>query len=312
MKVRFSSLSAARETAGFDTFIRSARPLTVWPPELHSSNMAICRQVRSEPERTKPRIVASKSTNTAVVPENLFTFRSIAGYNVKSQCQKENRDTGGPVSLGKFLRGRKRNSPMIARFHPDRFVGYESSKSYRQRCENGFWQKYIGTGSVLDIGYRGGRDDALPICDGAIGLELGAWGYDGFNLPYADEFFGAVHASHVLEHVPGRLPTLREWWRVVREEGHLLLFVPHAYLYERRLTVPPSRWSPEHLRSYTPAGLLADIEAALSPNSYRVRHLADNDTDYRYELPIDVHPQGCLEIECVLQKITLPDWTIEA
>ena len=91
----------------------------------------------------------------------------------------------------------------------------------------------------------------------------------------------------------------------------MLLFVPHAYLYERRVTVPPSRWSPEHLRSYSPATLLAQVESALQPNTYRVRHLADNDTNYDYSLPLTVHPRGCLEIELVLQKIQPPDWSVE-
>ena len=104
---------------------------------------------------------------------------------------------------------------------------------------------------------------------------------------------------------------LREWFRVLRIGGFLVLMVPSAYLYERRLTVPPSRWSGEHLRSYTPATLLAAVERALEPNTYRVRHLADNDVGYRYDLPTTVHPEGALEIEAVIQRIRPPEWKIE-
>lgn len=98
---------------------------------------------------------------------------------------------------------------------------------------------------------------------------------------------------------------------MLRVGGHLVLMVPHAFLYERRLTVPPSRWSPEHLRSYSPATLLAEIEWALVPNTYRVRHLEDEDTGYDYGLPATVHPTGCLEIECCIQKIAPPKWSVE-
>lgn len=212
-----------------------------------------------------------------------------------------------------------------------RYVGYESSKAYNRRIVDGFWNRFIRGDAVLDIGYRGGRPDAFPICENAIGIELdhpyiGAYGryswnevtrngekcsYDGLHLPFDDASQDAVHNSHVLEHVADDAASLREWWRVLRVGGHLLTFVPHAFLYERRLTVPPSRWSGEHLRCYTPATLLALVERTLPPNTYRVRHLADNDEGYDYALAPDQHPQGCLEIELVLEKIAPPSWSVE-
>ena len=91
----------------------------------------------------------------------------------------------------------------------------------------------------------------------------------------------------------------------------MIVFVPHALLYERRLTVPPSRWSPEHLVALTPARLLKFVERALEPNTYRVEHLADNHAGYDYSLPIDVHGVGCLEIELVLRRIVPPAWKVE-
>lgn len=91
----------------------------------------------------------------------------------------------------------------------------------------------------------------------------------------------------------------------------MILMVPHAFLSERRLTVPPSRFSGEHLRSYSPAALLQEIERVLLPNTYRVRHLADNDVGYDYTLPLEVHPVGCLEISCVIERIRPPAWQVE-
>lgn len=217
---------------------------------------------------------------------------------------------------------------------PDRPVGYESRKAYRRRCEEGFWDRYVAGPVVLDIGYRGVLADALPIVPGAIGFEVDGHGYnidtppyildhmrrnlelcggryDGLRLPFWDGTVDCVHSSHVLEHLTGAPVFLREWFRVLRVGGTMILFVPHAYLYERRLSVPPSRWSGEHLRSYTPASLLAEVERALEPNSYRVEHLADADDGYDYTLPNEVHPTGCLEIELVLRKRETPAWKVE-
>ena len=196
-------------------------------------------------------------------------------------------------------------------FEFNRRVGFESSKLYNQRGLEGFWHKYLKGDRILDIGYRGGTPDALPICDGASGLELGDPGYDGFRLPYPMTWFDAVHASHVLEHVSDAMMSLEEWFRVIREGGFLILMVPHAYLYERRLTVPPSRWSPEHVRCFTPATLLKLIEHTLPPNTYRIRHLADRDDNYDYALSPYTHPTGALEIECIVEKIAPPPWRIE-
>lgn len=194
-------------------------------------------------------------------------------------------------------------------FDPDRPVGYESSKLWRIRCESGFWSHFIRGPKIIDIGYRGGTPGALPMHALAVGLELGD--YDGFHLAVPDGWADAIHASHVLEHLEDPRAYLREWHRALRVGGVMLIFVPHAFLYERRLSVPPSRWSPEHLFSVTPASLLGLIESALKPNTYRVRHLADEDLGYDYDLPIDQHPVGALEISLVLEKIQPPAWNVE-
>jgi uncharacterized protein YcsI (UPF0317 family) len=86
--------------------------------------------------------------------------------------------------------------------------------------------------------------------------------------------------------------------------------VPHAHLYERRMR-PPSRWNGAHVRMYTASSLLAEFEAALAPNSYRVRHLLEDDRDYCYGDSPDLHPSGGYEIELVVQKIIPPKWLVE-
>jgi len=196
------------------------------------------------------------------------------------------------------------------RFTPNRPVGLASQAAYELRRINGFWEHFCAGPHIIDVGYRGGTN-AQVICEGALGIERGTPGYDGLHIPVEDGWADAVHCSHVLEHVLPPEIYLQEWFRTLRLGGFLLLFLPHAFLYERRLTVPPSRFSPEHLRSYTPSTLLAEIEWALEPNTYRVRHLADMDYRYDYSLPLEVHPVGAFEIECVIQKVTPPAWKVD-
>lgn len=49
------------------------------------------------------------------------------------------------------------------------------------------------------------------------------------NLPFQDESFSTVYASHVLEHFPRRQSKalLKEWTRVLRWGGEFQLFVPN-------------------------------------------------------------------------------------
>lgn len=195
-------------------------------------------------------------------------------------------------------------------YSDNRIVGKESAKAYRQRWRDGFWGRYVRGPVILDIGWRGGVADAQPIIDGAVGIDLDTPGYDGLTLPYPNNSVDVVHSSHVFEHLIDPIAHLIEWFRVLKPHGHIIMFVPHAYLYERR-TKLPSRWSGEHLHIFTPASLLQTVQTALIPNTYRIVHFKDNDDGYDYSLPPDAHPEGCLEMELVLRKIDPPAWRVE-
>jgi hypothetical protein len=56
---------------------------------------------------------------------------------------------------------------------------------------------------------------------------------------------------------------------------------------------------------------LREIEETYAPNSYRVRHLIDNDKGYDYRPPENEHwVTGCYEIELVLEKVQQPSWSL--
>ncbi len=189
-------------------------------------------------------------------------------------------------------------------------VGEEARKSHARRIEDGFVARYLSGAHILDIGYKGYIDDAVPIVTQAIGVELDYPGYDGRTLPFAEGSQDAVFASHCLEHIDDFVGALGDWFRVLKVGGFLVVMVPHQFLYEKRRT-PPSRFNDDHRRFYTPASLMGEVEAALPPNAYRLRHLADNDRHYDYAIPPGTHAGGCYEIELVVEKIAVPDWSIE-
>jgi len=189
-------------------------------------------------------------------------------------------------------------------------LGPESRKAHARRVREGFFDRYFG-GVVLDIGYRGYEDlEVVPVLEDAIGIDLNYPGYDGKRLPFEDGTVDTVYASHTLEHIDEPLDAIREWFRVLKVGGHLVLAVPHQFLYEKR-TARPSRWNGDHKRFYTPARLMAEVETALAPNSYRVRRLMDDDESYNYAIPPTQHAGGAYQIELVIEKILQPSWPLE-
>ena len=175
----------------------------------------------------------------------------------------------------------------------------EPQKSHQRRLETGIYKRYLSGPLILDIGGGYGRS----LIPNATSVDLDYPDYDGTTLPFFDNSQDAVFSSHCLEHVDDPINTIREWFRVVKVTGFLVLVVPHQYLYERKLALP-SRWNKEHMRFYTPASLLAEVESALEMNTYRVRSLLDNDVGFDYSVNEYQHASGCYEIELVMEKIS--------
>jgi SAM-dependent methyltransferase len=197
-----------------------------------------------------------------------------------------------------------------SRLDPERPVGWESRKTYALKIASGFFDKYLSGKAILDIGYKGGLEGVVPIVPQAIGIDVDYPGYDGKKLPFPDESQDAIYASHCLEHIKDYRGVLREWFRVVKVGGYLVIIVPHQHLFERRRDLP-SHWNVDHYRFYTPASLLREVEDVLEPNSHRIRQLVDNDLGFDYSVTPLQAGVGCFEIELVLQKIEKPVWELD-
>jgi SAM-dependent methyltransferase len=185
----------------------------------------------------------------------------------------------------------------------------EASRTFREKLQNGFFAAYMDGDVIIDLGYRGYTEGAVPIFPHATGVDLDYPGYDGIVLPFADHSVDTLYSSHVLEHISDYRGAIRDWYRVIKTGGFIVCIVPHQFLYEKN-TAPPSLWNGDHKRFYTPASLVSEFEEALPANSYRVRHLRDEDSQYTYDVGPQLHAGGGYEIELVVQKIERPQWRL--
>lgn len=195
----------------------------------------------------------------------------------------------------------------------------ETRKALLEPRRKALHQLYL-QGQGLSIGPKGYENSSQKEIPNAIDIDLDYPGYDGLILPFADNSQDFVYSSHVLEHIEHVPETLREWFRVIKPGGYLFTVIPHAYLYERASYINhislgiknASQWNGDHWHAYTPGSLLGSIDYALKPNSWRLRHCADNDYGYDYSIPKNQHPGGAYEIECVIEKLeTVPAWIVE-
>lgn len=112
----------------------------------------------------------------------------------------------------------------------------ESSKSRH------LWEKYL-TGNVVEIGSGG-----WPMVPHAIQCELSKptyahynsgnepefpiqWHSDALELPFKDNTMDAVSSSHLIEDFVDWSPLLKEWTRILKPGGYIVILVPDMALW---------------------------------------------------------------------------------
>lgn len=179
------------------------------------------------------------------------------------------------------------------------YVG-ETSRSFNRRKREGFFQKYC-QGEGLDIGY--GADLIVSGCSG--------WDLRNGDAQYLasipDESFDFVYSSHCLEHMHNVRVALKNWFRVVRRGGYLIIAIPHRDLYEKRRRLP-SEWNGDHKhmfligRSDYPDTLDIIEEIKNSLSSYDFIYVKKCEEGHTIDDPM-IHSDGEYQIEIVLKKI---------
>ena len=176
----------------------------------------------------------------------------------------------------------------------------ETTKSHDRREREGFFDKYC-KGEGLDVGYGG--DIIIPGCSG--------WDFRNGDAQYLsgieDESFDFVYSSHCLEHMYDVQTALKNWFRIVKKGGYLLLAMPHRDLYEKRIKLP-SRWNLDHKHMFLigraeppdTLDIVEEIKSALT--DYDIKYIKACDEGHTKTDPL-VHSDGEYQIEIVIQKI---------
>jgi len=177
----------------------------------------------------------------------------------------------------------------------------ESTKARGRRSRENFFERFC-TGKGFDIGYGG--DLLTP---NSVGWDV-EHGDAQLLRNVRDCSYDFVYSSHTLEHMVDPVIALRNWWRVLRPGGHLLLYLPHRDLYEKRSTLP-SRWNPDHKHFFLldkdeapdTKSILGLIRTALS--GYEIIYAKECSEGHTITEP-EVHSDGEYSIEVVVRKIS--------
>lgn len=192
----------------------------------------------------------------------------------------------------------------------------ECSKSIIRRLSDpNFINRYF-VGQGLDIG---GKPDPLCLYQGLF-CQMGSvrtWDWEDGDAQFlagvADGEYDFVHSSHCLEHLVDPIEGLKNWFRVVRPGGYLVVTVPDEDLYEQG--VFPSTFNRDHkwtftimkLRSWSNRSLnVVDLVRELGESAELVR-LEQLSATYRFDLPRydqTLTPVGECGIEFVVRKRT--------
>lgn len=102
------------------------------------------------------------------------------------------------------------------------------------------WPDLIGIDSLKD--YGGQRPPGIDVVS------------DGENLSlFTKESVDGVFSSHFLEHVVDYKACLKEWWRVIKPGGHLVMYLPHKNFYPN-IGQPGS--NPDHKHDFLPQDII--------------------------------------------------------
>lgn len=190
----------------------------------------------------------------------------------------------------------------------------ECSKSIARRLGDVNFSSRYFVGSGLDIG---GKPDPL-----ALYAELfcrldsvRTWDWeDGdaqFLASVGDDSLDFIHSSHCLEHLVDPFEGLKNWFRVLKPGGHMVITVPDEDLYEQGIF--PSTFNKDHKWTFTiykesswsekSINVLALVQSlGAQADVIKIEQLIST---YRFNLPRydqTLSPVGECGIEIVLRK----------
>jgi SAM-dependent methyltransferase len=205
-----------------------------------------------------------------------------------------------PEEIWKFGAGIKKNYYKWQYLRGKRpKVVAETSKAFARREREDFFKKYC-SGQGLDIGFGGDL-----IVSNAKGYDF-EHGDAQFLAKIKDETYDFVYSSHTLEHLDDVVLALKNWYRVLKKSGYLILYIPHRDLYEKKQTLP-SRFNEGHKHFFLlekdeepdTYGIIPLIARTL--NNYEIIYAKKCSEGYTIT-DSSLHSNGEYSIEVVIKK----------
>lgn len=187
----------------------------------------------------------------------------------------------------------------------------ESLKADSRRKNTWLYNK-VFTGHGIDIGCGKdilNRNNTYPNI-----LSVKAFDKEDGDAQYIDRYitdskYDFVHSSQCLEHMYNPYVSLHNWWKLVKNEGYLIVSMPDEDLYEQGHF--PSRYNHDHKWTFS-----INKRTSWSARHINTLHLIDTiqdakiikieliDTNYDYSLKDVDQTRGDAEafIEFILQK----------
>lgn len=190
----------------------------------------------------------------------------------------------------------------------------ECSKSIQRRMRDPSFMKDYFCGNGIDIG---GKPDPLVLYKELFPLmkNVQTWDIEQGNAEFLndieDDTYDFVHSSHCLEHLNDPSEGLKNWIRVLKKGGYLIVTVPDEDLYEQG--VFPSDFNHDHKWTFTiykektwskKSINLLEFLKVFSP-LIEIKSISQLTASYRYSLPRydqTLTPIGECGIEFILRK----------
>ena len=148
----------------------------------------------------------------------------------------------------------------------------ETSKSVLRRLHDSRFVSRYFVGSGIDIGCGkdsiGRYSDIFPFMGKVVPWDISD-GDAQMMASVPDNSYDFVHSSHCLEHLVDPYEGLRNWFRILKPNGHIIVTIPDEDLYERG--VFPSRSNFDHKCTFT-----IYKKESWSPKSINVMDLIKN------------------------------------
>jgi len=103
---------------------------------------------------------------------------------------------------------------------------------------------------------------------------------------FENNFFDYVYSSHTLEDIDDTKKTLKEWWRILRPGGFLILYLPHRSHYPN-IGTPGS--NPAHKHDFIPYDIIRIMPEV---GRYKIVHKATYSEGNEYSFLLIIKKLG--------------------